>query len=165
MNTETRTRFSAVSLIAAVTILVTTVVTIVGGCASSGGGTGGGSERDIVTTAYQENAGSSRERVVFPGLDGWRTLSGDNIVVRTRFNDYFLLTLEPACASDLTFSSSLNLAIAQRTRNTLSRFDTVSAGDSACRIQYIREVDHRAVAEDLQRRDIEESFIRLNRDR
>ena len=102
---------------------------------------------------------------MFPGLDGWRQLSGDNIVVRTRFNDYFLLTLEAACASDLIFSSSLNLAIAQQTRNTLSRFDTVSAGDSRCRVQYIREVDHQAVAAALEERGIDESFIRLKRDR
>jgi len=25
---------------------------------------------------------------VFPGLDGWRPLSGGDVVVRTRFNDY-----------------------------------------------------------------------------
>ena len=137
-------------------------MTVLGGCA---GNVGGGSERDIATTVYQEHAGSSRERVVFPGLDGWRQLDGDNIVVRTRFNDYYLLTLEAACASDLMFSSSLNLAIAQQTRNTLSRFDTVSAGDSACRVQYIREVDHRAVAAALEEREINEPFIRTDRDR
>lgn len=156
MNTEIRTLFSAVAL--------TAIMTLLGGCAANGGA-GIGSERDIVTTVYQEHAGTSRERVVFPGLDGWRQLDGDNIVVRTRFNDYFLLTLEAACASDLMFSSSLNLAIAQQTRNTLSRFDTVSAGDSACRVQYIREVDHRAVAAALEERDINEPFIRTDRDR
>lgn len=156
MKLTTRHFVSAIALIASAALL--------GGCAASGGA-GGGSERDIVTTVYQEHAGSSRERVVFPGLDGWRQLDGDNIVVRTRFNDYFLLTLEAACASDLMFSSSLQLAIAQQTRNTLSRFDTVSAGDSRCRIQYIREVDHRAAAEELADRDIDEPFIRLNRDR
>lgn len=143
-------------------VVATALLVLAAGCASTGGG---GSERDIVTTLYQEHSGGSRERVVFPGLDGWRPLSGDNIVVRTRFNDYFLLTLEPACASDLTFSSSLQLAIAQQTRNSLSRFDTVSAGDSACRIQYIREVDHRAVAAALEERDINEPFIRTDRDR
>jgi len=156
MQLTTRQFVSAIALIVPAVLL--------GGCAAIGGA-GGGSERDIVTTVYQEHAGSSRERVVFPGLDGWRQLEGDNIAVRTRFNDYFLLTLEAACASDLMFSSSLNLAIAQQTRNTLSRFDTVSAGDSSCRIQYIREVDHQAVAEDLSEREIEEPFIRLNRDR
>ncbi|HMB39564.1 MAG TPA: hypothetical protein VKO85_10840 [Wenzhouxiangellaceae bacterium] len=46
-----------------------------------------------------------------------------------------------------------------------SERDTVSAGDSSCRIQYIREVDHQAVAEELAEREIEEPFIRLNRDR
>lgn len=155
MKLTTRQSISAVALIVSAALL--------GGCAATGGA--GGGERDIVTTVYQEHAGSSRERVVFPGIDGFRQLEGDNLVVRTRFNDYFLLTLEAACASDLMFGSSLNLAIAQQTRNTLSRFDTVSAGDSSCRIQYIREVDHRAVAEDLREREIEEPFIRLNRDR
>ena len=156
MKVTTRQFISVIAVIVSAAVL--------GGCAGTGGA-GGGSERDIVTTVYQEHAGSSRERVVFPALDGWRQLDGDNIVVRTRFNDYFLLTLEAACASDLMFSSSLNLAIAQQTRNTLSRFDTVSAGDSSCRIQYIREVDHQAVAEELAERDIDEPFIRLNRDR
>ena len=154
MNAKFKTLFSAVAL--------TTIMTVIGGCAAN---MAGGSERDIVTTVYQEHAGTSRERVVFPGLDGWRQLDGDNIVVRTRFNDYYLLTLEAACASDLMFSSSLNLAIAQQTRNTLSRFDTVSAGDSACRVQYIREVDHRAVAAALEEREINEPFIRTDRDR
>lgn len=154
MNTEIKTLFSAFAL--------TIIFSALGGCAANGGG---GSERDTVTTVYQEHAGASRERVVFPALDGWRQLDDDNLVVRSRFNDYYLLTLEAACASDLMFSSSLNLAIAQQTRNTLSRFDTVSAGDSRCRVQYIREVDHRAVAEELGDRGIEEPFIRLNRDR
>lgn len=133
------------------------------GCAATGG-SGSGGELAVITAAYEQHAGSSRERVVFRGLEAWRDLRGDYIVVRTRYNDYFLLTLEAACASDLTFNSSLELAIAQQTRNSLSRFDTVSAGDSACRIQYIRQVDHQAVAEELRAREIEEHFIRLSRD-
>jgi len=156
MKVTTRQFISVIALIVSAAVL--------GACAA-GGGVGGGSERDVVTTVYQEHAGSSRERVVFPSLNGWRQLEGDNIVVRTRFNDYYLLTLEAACASDLMFGGSLNLAIAQQSRNTLSRFDTVSAGDSACRIQYIRDVDHEAVADELRERDIAEPFIRLNRDR
>lgn len=156
MTNNIKTIFSNIAMIG--------ILAVVAGCASTGSARGG-SERDVLTTVYQEHAGGSRERVVFPGLDGWRPLSGDNIVVRTRFNDYFLLTLEPACASDLTFSGSLQLAIAQQSRNTLSRFDTVSAGDSACRIQYIREVDHRAVAAALEQREINEPFIRTDRDR
>lgn len=135
---------------------------ILAGCA---GGPVGPSPRDAVTSVYQAHAGSSRERVVFPGLEAWRPLSGDNLVVRTRFNDYFLLTLEAACASDLTISASTRIGIEQQLRNTLSRFDVVRAGESRCRIQYIREVDHRAVAEALAEREIAEPFIRLDRDR
>jgi len=133
--------------------------------ACAGGAPIGPSPRDTVTTVYQAHAGSSRERVVFPGIEAWRELSGDNLVVRTRFNDYFLLTLEAACASDLTISSSTRIAIEQQMRNTLSRFDVARAGDSRCRIQYIREVDHRAVAQALTERGIDEAFIRSGRDR
>lgn len=132
------------------------------GCA---GGPVGPSPRDALTSVYQAHAGSSRERVVFPGLESWRPLSGDNLVVRTRFNDYFLLTLEAVCANDLTISAGTRIAIEQQLRNTLSRFDVVRAGDSRCRVQYIREVDHRAVAEALAEREISEPFIRLDRDR
>ena len=156
MNQENRPSIFAIFLVI--------FAALVGGCAASGGADGG-SERDLVTSVYEQHAGPSRERVVFPRLDGWRQLSGDDIVVRTRFNDYFLLTLESACGNDLLFGSSLRLAIIQKTRNRLSRFDTVSAGDSRCRIQYIREVDHQAVAAALEERGINEPFIRLNRDR
>lgn len=149
-------------------LVVTGLLVLAAGCASIGGGSGsgsGGGNFDSATTAYRDHAGSSRDRVVFPGVEAWRRLEGDDIVVRTRLNDYFLLTLEPACASDLAFGGSLRLAIRQQSRNTLSRFDTVSAGDSACRIQYIREVDHQAVAAALEEKGIDEPFIRLNRDR
>lgn len=145
-------------------IILFLVILFLAGCAASGGA-GGDSELDVVTSAYREHAGSSQDRVVFPGLRAWRDLARDDIVVRTRLNDYFLLTLEPACASDLAFDSSLQLAIRQQSRNTLSRFDTLRAGDTACRIQYIREVDHQAVAAALEDMDIDEPFIRLDRDR
>lgn len=145
-------------------ITLISIVVLCAGCASNGGSARGG-ELNAITNAYQENAGVSRERVVFPEAEAWRELAGDDIVVRTRFNDYFLLTLEAACASDLTFGSSLRLAVEQNSRNTLSRFDRVRAGNSSCRIQYIREVDHRAAAEELAARGIEEPFIRRQRDR
>ncbi|MCA1780493.1 MAG: DUF6491 family protein, partial [Xanthomonadaceae bacterium] len=89
-----------------------------------------------------------------------RTLADGDIVVRTRADDYYLLRLEPACANDLRFSSSVALAIAQQTRNRLSRFDSVRAGDSSCRIQTIRKIDPRAVLEELKAREIVEPFIR-----
>jgi len=144
--------------------LAAIIVLLLAGCAASGGA-GGNSELDRITSVYREHAGSSQERVVFPGVRGWRDLAGDDIVVRTRFNDYFLLTLEPACASDPLFDGSLRLSIQQQSRNVLLRRDLVRAGEAACRIQYIRKVDHQAVAAELTDNGIDEHFIRLNRDR
>jgi hypothetical protein len=92
----------------------------------------GPSPRDTVTTVCQAHAGSSRERFVFAGIESWRDLSGDNLTMRTRFNDYVWLALEAACAADLTISSSTRIAIEQPMRNTLSRVDAVCAGDSRC---------------------------------
>jgi len=132
----------------------------IAGCATHDGSSGGNSELEIISQAYREHAGPSRSRVVFPQVESWRSLAYGDIVVRTRADDYYLLTLEPACANDLRFSSSVRLAIAQQTRNTLSRFDTIRAGDSSCRIQTIREIDPRAVLEALEARDIREPFIR-----
>jgi hypothetical protein len=115
---------------------------------------------DPVTAAWTEHAGSSRDRVVFPQLQAWKPLEDDWIAVRTRADDYFLLRLESACASDLRFSSSLSLAIRQSSRNVLSRFDRVLVGDRSCRIQEIRAVDVDAVVEDLAGQDIREPFVR-----
>jgi hypothetical protein len=115
---------------------------------------------DPVTAAWTEHAGSSRDRVVFPQLQAWKPLEDDWIAVRTRADDYFLLRLESACASDLRFSSSLSLAIRQSSRNVLSRFDRVLVGDRSCRIQEIRPVDVDAVVEDLAGQDIREPFVR-----
>jgi len=140
------------------------IILLLAGCAASGGA-GGDSELDRITAVYREHAGSSQDSVVFPGVRGWRDLAEDDIAVRTRFNDYFLLTLEPACASDPLFDSSLSLSIQQQSRNALLRLDVVRAGETACRIQYIRKIDHQAVAAELQEMGIAEPFIRLNRDR
>jgi hypothetical protein len=107
-----------------------------------------------------EHAGDSRDRVVFPQLQGWKLLEGDYIAVRTRADDYYLLRLDPACASDIRFSSSLSLAVRQSSRNVLSRFDRVMAGDLSCRIQEIRPVDAEAVVADLDAQGIREPFVR-----
>jgi len=129
---------------------------LLAGCATSSESQSG----DPVTAAWTEHAGSSRDRVVFPQLQSWKQLDDDWIAVRTRADDYFLLRLEPACASELRFSSSLSLAIHQSSRNMLSRFDRVLVGDRSCRIQEIRPVDAGAVVEDLAGQDIREPFVR-----
>lgn len=116
--------------------------------------------RDRATELWLEHSGPSRDRVVFPRTEAWTQLDGDWIAVRTQPNDYYLLRLEPACASDIRFSSSLSLAIRQSSRNMLSRFDTVAAGETRCRIQEIRPVARDALAEDLAAAGLDDAFLR-----
>ncbi|MGK7297160.1 MAG: DUF6491 family protein [Candidatus Wenzhouxiangella sp. M2_3B_020] len=137
-------------------IVLAALAALLAGCAT---GTGP-STRENATGLWQDHAGPSRDRVVFPRAEAWKQLDGDWVAVRTRANDYFMLRLDPVCSTDLRFGTGMRLAIAQDTRNTLSRFDTVYTSDARCRIQEIRPVDHRALKTELQARGIEHSFIR-----
>ncbi|MGK7297161.1 MAG: DUF6491 family protein [Candidatus Wenzhouxiangella sp. M2_3B_020] len=116
-------------------------------------------ERERATSLWQEHAGASEERIVFPRLEAWKQLGGPWLAVRTQPNDFYLLRLDPACADQLRFGSGVALSIRPQTRNMLSRFDTVLIEDMRCRIQEIRPVDRDALAAELESAGLEHAFL------
>ena len=116
-------------------------------------------ERERATSLWQEHAGPSQERIVFPRAEAWKQLAGPWVAVRTQPNAFYLLRLDPACADQLRFGSGVALAIRQQTRNMLARFDTVLIEDMRCRIQEIRPVGRDALVADLEAAGLEHAFL------
>lgn len=118
------------------------------------------SDRAMQLDIYKAHAGESRNRAVFPRLDGWRSFPGAYIAVRTRAWDYYLLRLEPACASEFRTGSDIRLALKQQTRNSLSRFDRVGFGDQWCQILEIQPLDRKALEAELEQAGFKDAFLR-----
>ena len=116
-------------------------------------------ERERATSLWEKHAGPSQERIVFPRAEAWKQLGGPWVAVRTQPDDFYLLRLDPACADQLRFGSGVALAIEQRTRNMLARFDTVLIEGMRCRIQEIRPVDRDALAADLESAGLDHAFL------
>lgn len=138
------------------TIGLLALTTLVAGCATDAGPR----PLESATELWLKHAGPSRDRVVFRQARAWKQLEDDWVAVRTLANDYFMLRLTPACSTDLRFGTDIRLAIAQETRNTLSRLDTVYTSDARCSIQEIRPVDHEPLKEELKASALEHAFIR-----
>jgi hypothetical protein len=111
---------------------------------------------------YNQHAGEPQARVEFQRLDHWRAINRDQIVVRSRENGYFLLTLDPLCAQELAFASGFGISVEQSTLGTLRELDRIYTRDSSCLIRSIRPVDHAAVKAELAERGIEEAFIQVD---
>lgn len=134
-------------------------------CATSNGDQSESSDREALQDAYERHATGSRNQTVYPRVDTWFSLGSEKLVARTRDYQYFLIELEPRCGRDLRYSTRPDIATEQHTQNRLTRQDRVLLGGERCRITSIREVDHQALAEELEENGVTHRFIRLDRGR
>lgn len=133
-------------------------------CAGLQGQDGAKSERAAQLDMYQRHAGEPRNESVFPALDSWRSFPGEYIAVRTKGWQYYLLTLEPACAEQWRVGPDVSLALRKQTTNTLLRLDRVGFGEQRCRILEIQTIDRKALRADLAEEGLEDPFLRKGRD-
>lgn len=100
-------------------------------------------ERDAQRLAeYEGYAGEPIEGFSYFTLQRFVSLGRYDLVVYTRINEAFLLTVEPPC-SGLEFAKAIGLSA---TGNRVSRrFDFVRFENQQCRIEQIRPIDVRAM--------------------
>jgi len=79
-------------------------------------------------------------------IDAWRPLSRTQLVVWTRLDNAYLLTVNPTC-QELEFAMSI--ALVSRVDGTVSSgFDHVRAGRDRCQIMEIRPIDYRLMKQE-----------------
>ena len=82
-------------------------------------------------------------------IDTWRPLSRTRLVVWTRLDDAYLLTVDPTC-QELEFAMSI--ALVSRVDGTISSgFDHLRAGRDRCQIMEIRPIDYRLMKREWAR--------------
>lgn len=86
---------------------------------------------------------------LFGGLDNWQSLSRDKIVVWTKPNDAYLVTVQQPC-SDLSFAQRIGVT---STGTTVNRgLDFVTARHEKCTILEIRPLDYRRMQQDARQK-------------
>jgi hypothetical protein len=87
------------------------------------------------------------------GLDNWQSLSRDKVVVWTRPNEAYLLTVQMPCA-DLSFAQRIAVT---STGSTVSKgLDFVKVREQKCTIAEIRPLDYRRMQEDRRQKAAQE---------
>jgi hypothetical protein len=79
-------------------------------------------------------------------IDGWRPLGRNELVVWTRFDEAYLLRVDPTC---LELDTALGIRLESRVSGTItSGFDWVRVGRDRCRIVKIYPVDYRLMKQE-----------------
>ena len=87
------------------------------------------------------------------GLDNWQSLSRDKVVIWTRPNEAYLLTVQLPC-SDLSFAQRIGVT---STGTTVSQgLDFVKVREQKCTIAEIRPLDYRRMQEDARQKTAQE---------
>jgi hypothetical protein len=86
---------------------------------------------------------------LFGGLDNWQSLSRDKIVVWTKPNDAYMVTVQQPC-SDLSFAQRIGVTSTGTTVN--KGLDFVTARHQKCTILEIRPVNYRRMQEDARQK-------------
>ncbi len=101
---------------------------------------------DTELARFERHAGMPIERInTYTGLDRWRSLAADKLVIWTSINRVYLLTLRAPC-SGLEFQSALAIT---STNNIIDRrFDRVQVDGLSCYISEIRPIDDKALKQE-----------------
>jgi len=79
-------------------------------------------------------------------VDGWRPLGRNQLVVWTRLNEAYLLTVAPTC---LELEFAISIALESKLAGTVSSgFDHVRVGRDRCQIMEIRPIDYRLMRQE-----------------
>lgn len=93
---------------------------------------------DGLQLKYVDYAGEPVESITtMRGVDAWTPISRTQLVIWTRFNEAWLLTVWEGCP-DLQFSQVISVT---QTGNTISRFEKVKVGNEVCPISEIRPIN------------------------
>lgn len=110
------------------------------------------------STRQREGEPSDRERYwhyakdevpsfnVWGRIDGWRPLGRNELVVWTRFDEAYLLRVDPTC---LELDTAIGIRLESRVTGTISSgFDWVRVGRNRCRILKIHPIDYRLMKQE-----------------
>lgn len=79
-------------------------------------------------------------------IDGWRPLGRNELVVWTRFDEAYILRVDPSC---LELDTAIGIRLESRVSGTISSgFDSVRIGRHSCRILKIHPLDYRLMKQE-----------------
>lgn len=79
-------------------------------------------------------------------IDGWRPLGRNELVVWTRFDEAYILRVDPSC---LELDTAIGIRLESRVSGTISSgFDSVRVGRYSCRILGIHPLDYRLMKQE-----------------
>ena len=93
---------------------------------------------------YSEYAGEPVQSFYMPELDGWTSVSKDQLVVWTSHNKAYLISVTGYCP-DLQFAHAIGVT---STGNSVDKFEKVIVGRDRCLIDTIRPLDVKQMKED-----------------
>lgn len=86
---------------------------------------------------------------ILGGVDNWRSVGDDKLVVWTSISQAYLLTVQPPC-NGLSFATRIALT---STGSTVSKgFDSVRFQREKCRVGEIRPIDYRRLQQDARQK-------------
>ncbi|MGQ0384873.1 MAG: DUF6491 family protein [Gammaproteobacteria bacterium] len=139
---------------AASLLLAVLAVSLVAACASTRQREGENSDRERYWYYAKPEVKSFRTA---GKISGWRPLGRDELLVRTRFNEAYILRVSPGCVG---LNSELGMRIESRTPGTVnSGFDSVRVGGYRCRILEIHPIDYKLMKQEereLRKKDDKE---------
>lgn len=113
--------------------VIVSLLLALGACAS-----GLSRKDDGMQLRYVEYAGEPVDRItVMRGVEYWTPISRTQLVIWTRMNEAWLLTVWDSC-TDLQFAQAISVT---QTGNSISRFEKVRVGRDICPISEIRPID------------------------
>lgn len=123
--------------------LLLPAVLLLAACAS------GLAKREGPPLRYQDYAGAPIESFRITHLDGWESVSRDQLLVWNGPSEAYLLTVWKTC-NNLNFANVVNISSTSR---EISRLEQVTVDGMKCPIEVIRPVDVKAMREDRRARD------------
>ena len=102
--------------------------------------------RDADLERFEKHAGQPVDRInAFMGVDRWRLLSTDKLVIWTSVNRAYLMTLRGPC-SGLEFQQAIGISSTNKVIDR--RFDKIHFENQLCYIGEIRPVDYKAMKQE-----------------
>lgn len=94
---------------------------------------------------YQAYAGKPIDQFFAPSIYSWESLTDDKLVLHTRMNEAYLVTVWNTCP-DLRFAQ--HIRVISTMGSTISRFDKIGVGRDICPISEIRPIDMKRLKAD-----------------
>lgn len=127
----------------ALPVIVAAVAVLAAGCAGTRQRDGEPSERERYWHYAKEEVPSFSS---YGRISGWRPLGRNELVVWTRFDEAYILRVDPTCYE---LDTAVGIRIESRVSGTISSgFDWVRVGRNRCRILSIHPMDYRLMKQE-----------------